>query len=269
VKLTDDGLQKQHPAWSSDGKSFAFTAYQKGKVGIVQRTIEDATWKHITTLDDNPEYEPEWTRDGKRIVFVHVALSGTDGQLEIHAMNADASDPKRIVAPAKRPAQDEHLSWSPDGKTIAFTSTRDGNQEIYLCDSDGGNLRRITSHPAIDSHPTWSPDGVQLAFCTARFGNMEIALMNADGTAIRRLTEHPAMDYQPKWSPDGKWIAFTTTRDSNYEIYLLKPDGTGLHNLSGNSGLDKDPAWTPDSSQVTFVSDREGKFDLYTTAINP
>jgi TolB protein len=247
----------------------AFTIYLKGKVGVVQLTPGDKEWKHITTFDDNPEYEPSWSLDGKRIVFVHVALQGTDGQLEIHSMNADGSDSKRIVTPAKRPAQDEHPAWSPDGKTIAFTTTRDANQEIYLCDADGGNMRRITSHPGIDSHPTWSPDGKQIAFTSSRFGNMEICVMNADGSEIRRLTDHPAMDYQPKWSPDGKQIAFTSTRDGNYEICVIRPDGTGLKNLTQHEAVDKDPAWTPDGSHVTFVSNRDGKFDLYNCSVAP
>ena len=279
-RLTTDGNQKQHPAWSPDGKLLAFTVYLKGKVGVVQMSAGaaggapgDATsglaeWKHITPLDENPEYEPSWSPDGKRIVFVHVSLSGTDGQLEIHAMNADGSDSKRIVDPAKRPAQDEHPAWSPDGKQIAFTTTRDGNQEIYLCDADGSNLRRITSHPSIDSHPTWSSDGKKIAFTSSRFGNMEICVMNADGSDIRRLTDHPAMDYQPKWSPDGKWIAFTSTRDGNYEIYIIRPDGMGLRNLTQDPALDKDPAWTPDSSHVTFVSNRDGRQDLYSIGLD-
>ncbi len=268
-RLTTDGHQKQHPAWSPDGKLLAFTIYLKGKVGVVEMTPGATGWKHITTFDENPEYEPSWSQDGKRVVFVHVSLSGTDGQLEIHTMNSDGTDSKRIVTPAKRPAQDEHPAWSPHGKSIAFSTTRDGNQEIYLCDADGGNLRRITSHPGIDSHPTWSPDGKQIAFCSSRFGNLEICVMNADGSSIQRLTEHPAMDYQPRWSPDGKRIAFTSTRDGNYEIYLIRPDGTGLRNLTNDPATDKDPTWKPDSSEVTFVSNRQGKLDLYSVAIDP
>lgn len=269
TRLTSDGYQKQHPAWSPDGTLVAFTIYKQGKVGLVQMAPGASEWKHITPFDDSPEYEPSWSADGKRIVFVHVALSGTDGQLEIHTMNADSTDSRRIVAPAKRPAQDEHPAWSPDGKAIAFTTTRDGNQEIYLCDADGTNLRRITSHPAIDSHPSWSPDGQRIAYCSSRFGNMEICVMDSDGSSIRRLTDHPAMDYQPKWSPDGKWLAFTSTRDGNYEVYVISPDGTRLRCLSDSYSLDKDPAWTPDSAQVTFVSNRGGKFDLYSIAIAP
>ena len=268
-RLTTDGNFKEHPAWSPDGSLIAFTVYLKGKVGLVAMAPGAAEWKHITPLDENPEREPAWSPDGKRILFVHDSLSGTDGQLELHLMNADGSDSKRLVTPAKRPAQDEHPAWSPDGKTIAFTTTRDGNQEIYLCDADGGNLRRITTHKAIDSHPTWSPDGRQIAFCSARFGNMEICVMNADGSDVRRLTDHPALDYAPKWSPDGQHIAFTSTRDRNYEVYLIRPDGTGLRNLTQHPDLDKDPAWTPDSSRVTFVSNRGGRFDLYSIEIAP
>ena len=269
-RLTSDGSQKQHPAWSPDGKMLAFTLYSHGKVGLAQFTVGEHELKQLLPFDEYPEYEPSWTRDGKRMLFVHVSLSGTDGQLEIHSMNPDGSDAKRVVTPAKRPAQDEHPAWSPDSKLIAFTSTRDGNQEIYLCDLDGANLRRITSHPNIDSHPTWSPDGNQIAFCSARFGNMEICTMNVDGSDIRRLTDHPAMDYQPKWSPDGRWIAFTSTRDGEggkYEIYIVRPDGTGLTNITQHSAIDKDPTWTPDSAEITFVSNRDGKFDLYSVPI--
>lgn len=277
-RLTTDGNFKQHPAWSPDGKLVAFAIYLKGKVGLVAMTVGGSApepakagtpneWKHITPLDESPEYEPAWSPDGKRIVFVHDSLSGTDGQLEIHAMNADGSESKRIVTPAKRPAQDEHPAWSPDGKTIAFTTTRDGNQEIYLCDADGSNLRRITTHTGIDSHPSWSPDGRQIAFCSQRFGNLEICVMNADGSDVRRLTDNPAVDYAPKWSPDAKQLAFTSTRDGNHEVYLVRPDGTGLRNLTQHPGLDKDPAWSPDSAHVLFVSNREGRFDLYSMPV--
>src|SRR3990172_2241048 len=117
-RLTRDGNFKQHPAWSPDGKLLAFTVYLKGKVGLVQLASGSTEWKHITPLDDNPEYEPSWSPDGKQIVFVSDSLQGTDGQLQIHRINAYGSESKRIVEPAKRPAQDEHPAWSPDAKTI-------------------------------------------------------------------------------------------------------------------------------------------------------
>ena len=60
--------------------------------------------------------------------------------------------------------------WSPDGKRIAFTSSRDGNYEIYLMDAGGGNVRNLTNHPAQDNYAAWSPDGRRLAFISNRDG---------------------------------------------------------------------------------------------------
>ena len=81
-------------------------------------------------------------------------------------------------------AFEESPRWSPDGKHIAFVSTRNGNQEIYSADADGKNVKRLTNEPAMDNNPSWSPDGSQLAFCSARHGNFEIYTMKADGSDV-------------------------------------------------------------------------------------
>ena len=70
-------------------------------------------------------------------------------------------------------------SWSPDGRHIAFQSSRDGNYEIYVMDSDGSNPRRLTDHPAEDKYPSWSPDGRHIAFQSSRdHDNYEIYVMD-------------------------------------------------------------------------------------------
>ena len=72
--------------------------------------------------------------------------------------------------------------------TIAFTSTRDGNAEVYTIRSDGSELENLTSDVANDGQPAWSPDGTKLAFVSTRDGNGELYVMNADGTGLKRLT---------------------------------------------------------------------------------
>lgn len=259
-RLTSDGHFKQHPAWSPDGRQLLFTMHSKGQVGLA--VAAGGGWKSLRFDNDGPNFEPAWSPDGTRLVYVHDVLQGTDGQLQIHVMKANGSEPACFIEPAKRPAQDEHPAWSPDGKTIAFTTTRDGNQEIYLASVADRKLRRLTTDPGSDSHPSWSPDGKRLAFCSSRFGNVEICVMHADGADVRRLSHHAALDYAPKWSPDGNLIAFTSTRDGNYEIYVIRPDGAGLRNVSGHPSLDKDVAWQP-NGQLTFLSNRAGRFDFY------
>ena len=88
-----------------------------------------------------------------------------------------------------------------DGTKIAFTSDRDGNNEIYVMNAqDGSNQTNLTIDPATDEFPSWSPDGENIAFTSARDGNTEIYVMNAqDGSNQTRLTDNPASDALPEW----------------------------------------------------------------------
>jgi len=168
---------------------------------------------------------------------------------------------------------DEVPTWSslsnvPSARTllpskIAFTSDRDGNDEIYVMDSDGANQTRLTNNAAADSTPCWSPDGSRIAFASNRDGNDEIYVMKANGTNQTRLTNSAASDSQPSWSPDGSRIAFTSERDGNNEIYLMSPDGTNQTRLTNSPTSDSDPSWSPDGSRIAFTSNRDGNWEIY------
>ncbi len=73
-------------------------------------------------------------------------------------------------------------TYSPDDIKIAFQSTRDGNDEIYIMNTDGSGQTNLTNNPAIDNLPTYSPDGIKIAFQSTRDGNDEIYIMNTDGS---------------------------------------------------------------------------------------
>ena len=93
-----------------------------------------------------------------------------------------------------------------DGQRIAFVSYRDGNNEIYLMDSDSTNRQNLTNHPASDQSPAWSPDGQRIAFVTDRDGDSELYVINADGTDLTRLNNNSyqtySRDHSPSWSPE-------------------------------------------------------------------
>ncbi len=84
---------------------------------------------------------------------------------------------------------------------IAFSRYRDGNEDIYVMDADGGNVQQLTDDPAGDWSPAWSPDGTRIAFSRYRDGNEDIYVMDADGGNVRQLTDDPAGDWSPAWSP--------------------------------------------------------------------
>jgi len=160
-----------------------------------------------------------------------------------------------------------------DGGRIAFASTRDGNNEIYVMDTNGANVTRLTNEPSLDSNPAWSSDGRRIAFMSYRDGNYEVYVMGTDGSNVARLTNDPAWDGEPAWSPDGTHIAFTSSRDDpdpagcypncRLEIYAMDADGSNVTRLTGDPAVDWGPAWSPDGRRIAFTSERDGNTDIY------
>jgi Tol biopolymer transport system component len=149
------------------------------------------------------------------------------------------------------------------GGCIAFTSDRDGNNEIYLMNPDGSGQTRLTNNGAQDYFPTWSPDATRIGFVSDRDGNNEIYVINADGSGLTRLTNSPASDFYPAWSPDGTTIAFVSDRDGNREIHVMKADGSVQTRLTKNPASDLYPTWSPDGTTIAFTSDRNANRQIY------
>ena len=146
---------------------------------------------------------------------------------------------------------------------IAFHSSRDGNSEIYIMDTDGSNMTQLTTNSTADSDPNWSHDGNKIAFVATRDGNSEIYVMNVDGSNPVNLTNNEAEDVSPAWSPDGTKIAFVSTRDSQQDIYVMDADGSNQTKLTDDAHLDDAPDWSPDGSQIVFASNREGNNEIH------
>lgn len=150
------------------------------------------------------------------------------------------------------PAIDRFPSWSPDGSTIAFTSDRDGNFEIYSMSVDGSNPVRVTDDPEDDQEPAWLSDGSRIVFCSFRTGPGDIWIMDPDGTDAVNLTNDPFRvttdadsDFDSNWAADGTRLAFDTDRNGNWDIYTINANGTDAIRLTANPAEDESPAWRP------------------------
>jgi TolB protein len=272
ARLTVDGLDKQRPSWSPDGRRLAFARHEAGGSHIWQYVMDAGrpdSARRVTTRPA-PDYDGAFTPDGRSLLLVAVTLSGTQGNLDVALVPAEGGEPRTLVG--DRDGKLSHAEWpapSPDGKRFAFTSTHEGNQEVYTAAIDGTGLVRVTQSPGTDAHPCWTPDGGWLVFATDRWGGLELATARIDGTGLRRLTRSPGLDDYPAISPDGSRLAFVSHRDGNFEVYLGPIDGSGAVNLSRHPGRDTMPTWTPDGRGVTFISGRDGGADLYTARVAP
>jgi Tol biopolymer transport system component len=148
---------------------------------------------------------------------------------------------------------------------IAFTTNRDGNDEIYTMLPDGSDPRRLTNDAGQDNMPAWSADGTKIAFVSDRDGSPDIWVMNADGTNQVPLTNDPSEDHSPAWSPSGTQIAFTSERDGNQHVYIMTSGGANETRLTSlltpqNSG----PSWSPDGTRIAFATNRHaGDWEIY------
>jgi Tol biopolymer transport system component len=193
------------------------------------------------------------------IAFTKVVEQGeyeTTLMADIYVVNADGAGLTRLT---DDPHWEDHPSWSPDGRRIAYTEystsislpevgLADGN--VWVMNADGSGKVRLTkgsrSAGGSGGWPSWSPDGKQIAFVTytgSKKWDWAIDVMNADGSARKRVSDGSGNDLSPSWTPDGRIIF---VRDKPAGTYAVDPDGTGLVRLA-KTGYD---ACSPDGRSL-------------------
>jgi Tol biopolymer transport system component len=195
-------LTEQHssdegaPAWSPDGKWIACCTNANGGYDIYQKNAAGGTWKYLVGAGDHPT----WSPNAQQIAFarfIGVVIPGHDDH-DVCVANADGSGVTNLTNLA---SSDRSPAWSPDGRRIAFTTDRDGDDEIYTMNVDGTGLTNLTNSPAQDDDPAWSPDGRRIAFARNSSGTSCIWVMNADGTGQTNVTAGGHHDDSPAWCP--------------------------------------------------------------------
>ena len=145
---------------------------------------------------------------------------------------------------------------------VAFVTQGRGSKEIYLVDSDGENVTRVTSDGSISLSPAWSPDGGRLAYTSFRGGQPFLYERDLGTGADRVLSDRNGINITPAYAPDGRTVAFGTTVGGNTEIATVGPGGLRQHTQS--RGFDNlSPTWAPDGRRFAFVSDRLGEPQIY------
>ena len=220
------------PAWSPDGDRFAYVGGYGSEIWVMR---SDGTHRHLVFNGSNDVSGPDWSPDGRRLVFATVVDT-----MDIFTIRLDGTGKKRLT---KNFRQDYGPSWSPDGKRIAFHSGAQSHQtaaQIFTVRTDGTGLKQLTHRKTTAAAwtPDWSPDGTKIVFERDTKRYTEIFSMHRNGTHLKRLTHSSGVDSNPSWSPEGDKIVWYG--DSG--IFVMDADGS---RVSGplTSRDDRCPDW--------------------------
>jgi TolB protein len=195
-------------------------------------------------------------RDGER---VQGTIEKRDVK-EVYISDYDGASQRRVTV---NRALNIMPTWSPDARSIAYTSYRRGYPDIFISLIYQGTLQTPMEKTGTQNWlPAWSPDGTRIAFTSNRDGNPELYVTNRDGSNLRRITNHPAIDTTPTWSPTGAQIAFTSDRTGSPQIYVMGADGLNVRRISTDSFCDR-ATWSPAPfNELAFVCRSGGGFDI-------
>ncbi len=230
---------------------------------------------YSSTHASGPNCPPKPKRDGA----YRWALEDYD----LYAVRIDGQEMQRLTS---SPGYDAEATVSPDGKTIVWTSMKDGDLDLYVMNLDGTKPRRLTDEVGYDGGAFFSPDSKRIVYRAshptepadiAKYkdllqqrlvepGQLEIFVMNADGSGKRQVTSNGASNFSPFFHPDGKRIIFSSnveTRNEggrpSFHLYLVGDDGAVLERLTFDGRFNSFPMFSPDGTKLVWVSDRGAK----------
>ena len=236
MPVTRNGSINLTPVWSPDARSLAYTSYKGGYPDLYRlfpfERRPEQTLAAFNGINTSPSFSP----DGRALALT---LS-KDGNPEIYVLTLATGTMRRLTRHA---GIDTEPVWSPTGQQIAFISDRGGSPNVYVMDTEGANVRHITSG-GFHTQPRWSPKGDTIVY-TARQGNHDLWAVNPDGSNPRRLTGGSGDSQGATWAPNGRHLAFQSNRSGHWQIYAMQADGSAQAPITRTPADATSPSWSP------------------------
>jgi TolB protein len=153
-------------------------------------------------------------------------------------------------------------------KIVFCLEPRKNVKNIYICDFDGKNFKRVTSTQTLCVEPDWFPDGRSIVYTMYRGASTDIVQTDLAMNRSRRLAFFPGLNSGGAISPDGKKLAMILSRGKRVDLYVKYIVGRGIKMLTKSNYSEASPCWSPNGSQICFVSDAAGSPKLYVIGAN-
>ncbi|MEW6686134.1 MAG: BamA/TamA family outer membrane protein [Candidatus Edwardsbacteria bacterium] len=269
------------PSLSSQGDKFVFISDRGDYTGIyLASAIDGRIIKRLVKGESSAKFESlhlflkgkiTWSPDDSKIAFMAKTETGD----RLYIMDIER---KKILGEFKFDLDAMYSpAWSPDGvsEKIAFVGLKDGMSDIYLVNTDGTGLQRLTRDLYDDEDPAWSPDGSKIAFVSDRpskieadstdfpYGYYTIFLMNKDGSEVCCLTAEEKRASSPTWSADGKKIIFASERNGQSNLFCFDLSDSSHWQITDVLTGTFQPCWSKDGSRVIFTAYEKEGWDIY------
>ncbi|MBD3222751.1 hypothetical protein GF314_16085 [bacterium] len=294
LRMLTDGAENAEAYWSRDGQRLVLQSnrppYACDQIYVLDP--ETADMELVSTGLGRTTCAYFAGPDDRYVVYASTHLGGDDcppppdrsqgyvwplyASYDVFRLDTRTDELVRLT---DAPGYDAEATLSPDGRTIVFTSVRDGDLDIYTMDLDGENVRRLTDTPGYDGGPFYSPDGSMIVYRASRPegdrlaeyealldeglvrpGRLEVFVMNADGSGQRQVTDLGCASFAPFFHPSGEKILFSTNypdpRSREFDLWMVHVDGTGLERVTFTEGFDGFPMFSPDGTRLVFGSNR-------------
>ena len=225
------------------------------------------------TISEEAPPKPDFRKYGGYVWPIHAGY-------EIFVHNTETGDEVRLT---QNEQYDAEATLSPTGDRMVFTSTRDGDLELYSMKLDGTDVKRLTNNPGYDGGGFYSANGEMIVFRAnhptsdeelaeykrllregvVKPSVMEIYVMDALGSVIDQVTDLGVASFAPFFHPSGEWIIFSSNkhdpRGRNFDLYRIRIDGTDLERLTFSPDFDGFPMFNAAGTKLVFASNRDGK----------
>ncbi len=225
------------PAWSPDSRRLAYVSFENSVSTIFVQTLSSGNRIKVSSragINGAPSFSP----DGRKLV---VTLGGVDGNLDIYVLDLASRQFEQLTT---NRSIDTEGSWSPDGRSIYFTSDRSGGPQVYRISVNGGTPERVTFEGSYNARPRLSADGKRLALVTLDRGNYRIAVLDLDSRNLLILS-NGSQDESPSFAPNSDSLIYATRQGRNGVLEMVSADGLVRQRLGSGGGDIREPVWSP------------------------